>query len=76
MQLRRVRGQLTLVPAIKGLDYVLLRGGMALPGIDGVSVVGASYDIDDADPELRADSHAGNLARLEQMRRRFTRTGS
>ena len=40
---------------------------MALPGIDGVSVVGASYDIDDEDPLPRADSHAGNLARLEQM---------
>jgi tRNA 5-methylaminomethyl-2-thiouridine biosynthesis bifunctional protein len=30
-------------------------------------VVGASYDVDDADAALRADSHAGNLARLEQM---------
>jgi tRNA 5-methylaminomethyl-2-thiouridine biosynthesis bifunctional protein len=67
VQLRRVRGQLTLVPAIEDLKHVLLRGGMALPGIDGVSVVGASYDIGDEDPGLRADSHAGNLARLEQM---------
>lgn len=67
VRLRRVRGQLTLVPAIAGLDHVLLRGGMALPGIDGLSVVGASYDLDDDDPALRADSHAGNLARLEQM---------
>ncbi|HTP60456.1 MAG TPA: bifunctional tRNA (5-methylaminomethyl-2-thiouridine)(34)-methyltransferase MnmD/FAD-dependent 5-carboxymethylaminomethyl-2-thiouridine(34) oxidoreductase MnmC [Burkholderiales bacterium] len=66
-RLRKVRGQLTFVPAIKGLDHVLLRGGMALPGIDGLSAVGASYDIGDEDPELRADSHAGNLARLEQM---------
>ncbi len=67
VRLRRVRGQLTLVPAIEGLRHVVLRGGMALPGIDGVSVVGASYDIGDEDPQLRADSHAGNLARLEQM---------
>ena len=67
VRLRRVRGQLTLVPAIAGLDHVLLRGGMALPGIDGRSVVGASFDMDDEDPEVRADSHAGNLARLEQM---------
>jgi tRNA 5-methylaminomethyl-2-thiouridine biosynthesis bifunctional protein len=66
-RLRKVRGQLTLIPAIKGLDHVLLRGGMALPGIDGLSMVGASYDVDDEDPALRADSHAGNLARLEQM---------
>jgi len=67
VRLRRVRGQLTLVPAIAGLDHVLLRGGMVLPGTDGQSLVGASYDLDDDDPELRADSHAGNLQRLEQM---------
>ena len=67
VKLRRVRGQLSLVPAIAGLDHVLLRGGMALPGIGGLSMVGASFDIDDDDPELRVDSHAGNLERLEQM---------
>ncbi len=67
VKLRRVRGQLTLVPAIAGLDHVLLRGGMALPGIDGFSVVGASFDVDDDDPEPRVDSHTGNLERLEQM---------
>jgi tRNA 5-methylaminomethyl-2-thiouridine biosynthesis bifunctional protein len=67
VRLQRVRGQLTLAPAIPGLDHVLLRGGMVLPGIDGLSVVGASFDIGDEDPQLRADSHAANLARLEQM---------
>ena len=66
-RLRRVRGQLTLVPAIKGLGHVVLRGGMALPGIGGISVVGASFDVDDEDTELRADSHEGNLERLEQI---------
>ena len=67
IRLRQVRGQLTFVPALAGLDHVLLKGGMALPGIDGNSVIGASYDIDDPDTETRADSHAGNLARLEEM---------
>ena len=67
MRLRRVRGQLTLVPALAGLDHVRLRGGMVLPGVDGLSVVGASYDFGDEDPAPRADSHAGNLARLEQI---------
>jgi tRNA 5-methylaminomethyl-2-thiouridine biosynthesis bifunctional protein len=66
-RLRRVRGQLTLVPAIAGLGHVVLRGGMALPGIGGLSVVGASFDVDDEDTELRADSHEGNLERLEQI---------
>jgi tRNA 5-methylaminomethyl-2-thiouridine biosynthesis bifunctional protein len=67
VRLQRVRGQLTLVPAIEALHHVILRGGMALPGIDGLSLVGASYDVGDEDAQLRADSHAGNLARLEQM---------
>jgi tRNA 5-methylaminomethyl-2-thiouridine biosynthesis bifunctional protein len=65
--LRKVRGQLSVVPAIAGLNAVLLRGGMALPGVDGLSVIGASYDVDDDDPRLRADSHAGNLERLERI---------
>ena len=67
MRVRRVRGQLTLVPAIAGLDKVLIRGGFAIPGIDGVSAIGASFDIDDEDPNVRADSHEGNLARLKQL---------
>ena len=67
IRLRRVRGQLTLIPPIPNLDHVLLRGGMALPGIGGQSQIGASYDIDDPDETVRADGHAGNLERLEQM---------
>ena len=67
VRLRQVRGQLTLIPSIAGLGHVLLRGGMALPGVDGKSVVGASFDVGDDDRSLRADSNAGNLARLEQM---------
>ena len=67
MRLRRVRGQLTLVPAIAGLETVLIRGGFAIPGIDGVSAIGASFDIDDEDPNVRADSHEGNLARLKEL---------
>jgi tRNA 5-methylaminomethyl-2-thiouridine biosynthesis bifunctional protein len=67
VRLQRIRGQLTLAPAIAGLEHVLLRGGMVTPGIDGSSVIGASYDIGDEDPSVRADSHEGNLARLEQI---------
>lgn len=65
--LRRVRGQLSLVPGIAGLKAVVLRGGMALPEVEGRSVVGASYDIDDEDPAPRVDSHAGNLERLARI---------
>jgi len=68
-RLRRVRGQLTYLPgeSIDAPRAVLLRGGMVLPSVDGVCVVGASYDLDDADPAPRASSHAGNLERLERI---------
>ncbi|MEA3193085.1 MAG: tRNA 5-methylaminomethyl-2-thiouridine biosynthesis bifunctional protein [Betaproteobacteria bacterium] len=69
LTLRRVRGQLTYVPA-QDFDpprVVLLRGGMVLPPVDGACVVGASFDIDDDDPAPRAESHAGNLERLARI---------
>jgi tRNA 5-methylaminomethyl-2-thiouridine biosynthesis bifunctional protein len=65
--LRRVRGQLTHLPPIEALRCVLLRGGMLLPAIDGVSVTGASFDLEDEDASVRARSHAGNLERLERI---------
>lgn len=69
LRLRRVRGQLTYVPAaaFEPPRVVVLRGGMALPPVDGNCVVGASFDIDDDDPAPRAESHAGNLERLGRM---------
>jgi len=67
IRLRRVRGQLTYLPPLHKLKTVLLRGGMVLPAIDGVSVTGASFDLDDEDRSMRADSHAGNLERLERL---------
>ena len=82
VRLRQVRGQLTLVPAIAGLDHVLLRGGMVLPGIDGVSLVGASYDIDDEDPAAArrqpcrqpaaAGADAAGRLRADWIRRSWT----
>jgi tRNA 5-methylaminomethyl-2-thiouridine biosynthesis bifunctional protein len=45
----------------------VLRGGMVLPPVEGICVVGASYDIDDHDPSPRAESDAGNLERLERI---------
>jgi tRNA 5-methylaminomethyl-2-thiouridine biosynthesis bifunctional protein len=40
---------------------------MVLPAIDGVCVVGATYDIDDEDPSPRDESHESNLERLSRM---------
>ncbi len=69
LRLRRVRGQLTYVPqsAIEPPHVVVLRGGMVLPPVDGVCVVGASYDLEDEDASTREDSHAGNLERLANI---------
>jgi tRNA 5-methylaminomethyl-2-thiouridine biosynthesis bifunctional protein len=69
LRLRRVRGQLTYVPmeALEPPRVVVLRGGMVLPPIDGVCVVGATYDLEDDDRAVREDSHAGNLERLRNI---------
>ena len=68
-RLRRVRGQITYVPQ-DNLDpprVAVLRGGLVLPPVDGVCVVGASFDIDDEDPRPRPESDAGNLERLRRI---------
>ena len=69
LRMRRVRGQLTYLPeaSLDAPQVVVLRGGMVLPPVEGVCVVGATYDLEDEDRELRQDSHAGNLARLSQI---------
>jgi tRNA 5-methylaminomethyl-2-thiouridine biosynthesis bifunctional protein len=69
LRLRRVRGQLTYLAeaAIEAPHVVVLRGGMLLPPVDGVCVVGATYDLEDPDAAVRQDSHEGNLARLQSM---------
>src|SRR5204863_6704016 len=69
LRLRRVRGQLTYVPAdqFDPPRVVVVRGGMVLPPLDGACVVGASFDIDDTDPAPRAESHASNLERLARI---------
>ena len=68
-RIRRVRGQISFLPAAKfpAPRVVLLRGGFVLPARRGESIAGASYDFDDDDPAPRADSHAGNLERLERI---------
>ncbi len=69
VRIRRVRGQITFLPAgqFAAPRAVLLRGGFVLPAQQGESMAGASYDFDDDDATPRADSHAGNLERLERI---------
>jgi tRNA 5-methylaminomethyl-2-thiouridine biosynthesis bifunctional protein len=66
---KRVRGQLTCLPAgtLPELRAVLAGPGHVIPGAAGAAVAGATYDFGDEHPEPRAEGHAGNLARLEQL---------
>jgi tRNA 5-methylaminomethyl-2-thiouridine biosynthesis bifunctional protein len=68
-RLRRVRGQLTYLPAerLDAPHAVVLRGGMVLPPVDGLCVVGASFDVEDDDPAPRASSDEGNIERLRKI---------
>jgi tRNA 5-methylaminomethyl-2-thiouridine biosynthesis bifunctional protein len=67
--LKRVRGQLTLLPGkgLPALRAVLAGAGHIAPAVGGTAVGGATYDFDDDDAEPRESGHAGNLARLEKL---------
>ena len=69
LRMRRVRGQLSHLSAaeVDAPHVVVLRGGMILPPVGGICVVGASFDLDDSDPAPRAESDAGNLERLKRI---------
>ena len=66
--LKRVRGQLTLLPeGSLALHTVLAGAGHVIPSANGGAVLGSTYDFDDSHPEPSAEGHAANLARLEQL---------
>jgi tRNA 5-methylaminomethyl-2-thiouridine biosynthesis bifunctional protein len=62
---RIVRGQLTCLPlpAAPALRLPIIGEGYAVP-LTHALLTGATYDIDDAGDDLRAESHAENLTRL------------
>ncbi|MDE1181337.1 bifunctional tRNA (5-methylaminomethyl-2-thiouridine)(34)-methyltransferase MnmD/FAD-dependent 5-carboxymethylaminomethyl-2-thiouridine(34) oxidoreductase MnmC [Paraburkholderia sp.] len=64
-----VRGQLTLLPSgsVSPLRMPVIGEGYAVPLPNGVTLTGATYDIDDPDPGERAPGHVENLARVAQM---------
>ena len=74
LRLRRVRGQISYVPAasVQAPHAAVLRGGIVLPAVDGVCVVGATYDFGDEDPALRPDGHAANLERATHILPNFS----
>ncbi|WCM19855.1 bifunctional tRNA (5-methylaminomethyl-2-thiouridine)(34)-methyltransferase MnmD/FAD-dependent 5-carboxymethylaminomethyl-2-thiouridine(34) oxidoreductase MnmC [Paraburkholderia bryophila] len=66
---RSIRGQLTLLPAgaVAPLALPVIGEGYAVPLADGVTLTGATYELDDPDTVLRADGHLENLERVAQM---------
>jgi tRNA 5-methylaminomethyl-2-thiouridine biosynthesis bifunctional protein len=67
--LKRVRGQLTRLPAgaVPLPGAVLSGAGHLIPDADGTAIVGATYDFDDDSMESREEGHAGNLERMTRL---------
>lgn len=66
---RSIRGQLTLLPpgTAPSLAVPVVGEGYALPLANGGTLVGATYELEDPDRSLRANSHLKNLKRVAQM---------
>ncbi|PLZ02014.1 bifunctional tRNA (5-methylaminomethyl-2-thiouridine)(34)-methyltransferase MnmD/FAD-dependent 5-carboxymethylaminomethyl-2-thiouridine(34) oxidoreductase MnmC [Burkholderia sp. WAC0059] len=66
---RIVRGQLTLLPQspLAHLRVPVIGEGYAVPLADGVTLAGATYEVDDDDVALRPAGHTENLARVAAM---------
>ncbi|MGF6264197.1 tRNA 5-methylaminomethyl-2-thiouridine biosynthesis bifunctional protein [Paraburkholderia youngii] len=66
---RSIRGQLSLLPAgtVAPLALPVIGEGYAVPLANGVTLTGATYELDDHDTSLRADGHRENLERVAQM---------
>jgi tRNA 5-methylaminomethyl-2-thiouridine biosynthesis bifunctional protein len=66
---RSVRGQLTLLPAgnVPSLALPVIGDGYAVPLPDGVTLTGATFDIDDPERAVQIAGHIENLQRLAKM---------
>ncbi|HEY3597144.1 MAG TPA: bifunctional tRNA (5-methylaminomethyl-2-thiouridine)(34)-methyltransferase MnmD/FAD-dependent 5-carboxymethylaminomethyl-2-thiouridine(34) oxidoreductase MnmC [Paraburkholderia sp.] len=65
-----IRGQLTLLPAgaVAGqLRVPVIGEGYAVPLADGITLAGATYDLDHADSSLRVEAHVENIERVARM---------
>ena len=69
LPLRSVRGQVTRLPAHarSALRVPLCGDGYVTPERDGFHYIGATFDEDDPDREVRLEDHASNLERLHRM---------
>jgi tRNA 5-methylaminomethyl-2-thiouridine biosynthesis bifunctional protein len=66
---RSVRGQLTLLPAgnARPLGVPVIGEGYAVPLPDGITLTGATYDIDDPESSLQPAGQIENLERITRM---------
>jgi tRNA 5-methylaminomethyl-2-thiouridine biosynthesis bifunctional protein len=73
---RSVRGQLTLLPAgsVPPLAMPMIGDGYAVPLADGVTLTGATYDVDDPERSVLTAGHQENLQRLALMLPTLTST--
>ena len=73
LPLQRVRGQISCLPMapFAGLEQVVCRKSYLIPagaaGRDGIAYLGATFDADDEETQLRQSSHEENIAGLEAM---------
>ncbi len=69
LPLRSVRGQISLMRQRSGrhLRIAVCRDGYVTPVIDGMHCIGASFNEDMLDPQMRNEDHAENLRRLDAM---------
>ncbi len=75
---RSIRGQLTLLPlgAAPSLALPVIGEGYAIPLPDGVTLTGATYELDDADTSLRPAGHLENIERVAHMLPAFARSAA
>jgi tRNA 5-methylaminomethyl-2-thiouridine biosynthesis bifunctional protein len=66
---RGVRGQLSMLDAspLDALRVPVIGDGYAVPLGERRTLIGATYDIDDADPHLREAGHLENIERVGRM---------
>lgn len=69
LPLTRLRGQVSLLPrgALPLLRHALCGNGYVTPDTLGTHGIGATFDMDDEDTQVREDGHRFNLERLAEL---------
>jgi tRNA 5-methylaminomethyl-2-thiouridine biosynthesis bifunctional protein len=67
LPLQSIRGQTTRLPSLPpldALDSALCHQGYIAPAVNGSHCIGATFNLQDQDPELREADHRDNLSQL------------